>query len=161
MQLSSAAGKCPAPGQAIYSASKHALNGYFHTLRSEVLFLQVNCLVRSNTCDLRFSFFSLIISMQHVIESKVAPVFVSAWMCAFCSSLLFPSNIWASTFLNWFTTWVMLLEYLDLYLTMSHLSSLPPQVVWISFMPCLFYGFFLGSSVTSLFICTSYDFSWL
>ncbi|XP_008800597.1 dehydrogenase/reductase SDR family member 7 isoform X2 [Phoenix dactylifera] len=33
--LSSAAGKCPAPGQAIYSASKHALNGYFHTLRSE------------------------------------------------------------------------------------------------------------------------------
>lgn len=36
-QMSSAAGKCPAPGQAIYSASKHALNGYFHTLRSEVL----------------------------------------------------------------------------------------------------------------------------
>lgn len=34
--LSSAAGKCPAPGQAMYSASKHALNGYFHTLRSEL-----------------------------------------------------------------------------------------------------------------------------
>ncbi|KAJ6842869.1 dehydrogenase/reductase SDR family member 7 [Iris pallida] len=34
--MSSAAGKCPAPGQAIYSASKHALNGYFHTLRSEL-----------------------------------------------------------------------------------------------------------------------------
>ncbi|KAF3341536.1 dehydrogenase/reductase SDR family member 7 isoform X1 [Carex littledalei] len=33
--ISSAAGKTPAPGQAIYSASKHALNGYFHTLRSE------------------------------------------------------------------------------------------------------------------------------
>ncbi|KAG0451509.1 hypothetical protein HPP92_026202 [Vanilla planifolia] len=29
--MSSAAGKCPAPGQAIYAASKHALNGYFHT----------------------------------------------------------------------------------------------------------------------------------
>ncbi|XP_010930261.1 uncharacterized protein [Elaeis guineensis] len=36
LQMSSAAGKCPAPGQAIYSASKHALNGYFHTLRSEL-----------------------------------------------------------------------------------------------------------------------------
>lgn len=34
--MSSAAGKTPAPGQAAYSASKHALNGYFHTLRSEV-----------------------------------------------------------------------------------------------------------------------------
>ncbi|KAH7543490.1 hypothetical protein FEM48_Zijuj02G0189600 [Ziziphus jujuba var. spinosa] len=34
--MSSAAGKTPAPGQAIYSASKHALNGYFHTLRSEL-----------------------------------------------------------------------------------------------------------------------------
>lgn len=34
--MSSAAGKCPAPGQAMYSASKHALNGYFHTLRSEL-----------------------------------------------------------------------------------------------------------------------------
>lgn len=36
VQMSSAAGKTPAPGQAVYSASKHALNGYFHTLRSEV-----------------------------------------------------------------------------------------------------------------------------
>ncbi|ONK57855.1 uncharacterized protein A4U43_C09F4900 [Asparagus officinalis] len=34
--MSSAAGKCPAPGQAGYSASKFALNGYFHTLRSEL-----------------------------------------------------------------------------------------------------------------------------
>ncbi|KAI3948380.1 hypothetical protein MKW92_044253 [Papaver armeniacum] len=34
--MSSAAGKTPAPGQAIYSASKYALNGYFHTLRSEL-----------------------------------------------------------------------------------------------------------------------------
>ncbi|KAL5567065.1 hypothetical protein UlMin_030229 [Ulmus minor] len=34
--MSSAAGKTPAPGQAIYSASKHALNGYFHSLRSEL-----------------------------------------------------------------------------------------------------------------------------
>uniref|UniRef100_A0A0D6R7P8 Ketoreductase domain-containing protein n=1 Tax=Araucaria cunninghamii TaxID=56994 RepID=A0A0D6R7P8_ARACU len=34
--MSSAAGKTPAPGQAIYSASKHAVNGYFHTLRSEL-----------------------------------------------------------------------------------------------------------------------------
>lgn len=34
--MSSAAGKTPAPGQAIYSASKFALNGYFHTLRSEL-----------------------------------------------------------------------------------------------------------------------------
>ncbi|EOA29513.1 hypothetical protein CARUB_v10014155mg [Capsella rubella] len=33
--ISSAAGKVPSPGQAIYSASKHALNGYFHSLRSE------------------------------------------------------------------------------------------------------------------------------
>jgi hypothetical protein len=38
MQMSSAAGKTPAPGQAVYSASKYALNGYFHTLRSEVCF---------------------------------------------------------------------------------------------------------------------------
>lgn len=36
MQMSSAAGKVPAPGQAVYSASKFALNGYFHSLRSEV-----------------------------------------------------------------------------------------------------------------------------
>ncbi|XP_057977404.1 uncharacterized protein LOC131164315 [Malania oleifera] len=34
--MSSTAGKTPAPGQAVYSASKHALNGYFHTLRSEL-----------------------------------------------------------------------------------------------------------------------------
>ncbi|XP_058094246.1 uncharacterized protein LOC131240175 isoform X4 [Magnolia sinica] len=33
--MSSAAGKTPAPGQAVYSASKYAINGYFHTLRSE------------------------------------------------------------------------------------------------------------------------------
>ncbi|CAN1186965.1 Dehydrogenase/reductase SDR family member 7 [Linum perenne] len=35
-QMSSAAGKTPAPGQAVYSASKFALNGYFHSLRSEL-----------------------------------------------------------------------------------------------------------------------------
>ncbi|MBA0662310.1 hypothetical protein Goklo_006459 [Gossypium klotzschianum] len=35
VQMSSAAGKTPAPGQAVYSASKYALNGYFHSLRSE------------------------------------------------------------------------------------------------------------------------------
>ncbi|GLJ30249.1 hypothetical protein SUGI_0598380 [Cryptomeria japonica] len=34
--MSSAAGKTPAPGQAVYAASKHAVNGYFHTLRSEL-----------------------------------------------------------------------------------------------------------------------------
>ncbi|XP_008800554.1 dehydrogenase/reductase SDR family member 7-like [Phoenix dactylifera] len=34
--MNSAAGKCPAPGQAAYSASKFALNGYFHTLSSEL-----------------------------------------------------------------------------------------------------------------------------
>ncbi|KAH9300879.1 hypothetical protein KI387_012462, partial [Taxus chinensis] len=34
--MSSTAGKTPAPGQAIYAASKHAVNGYFHTLRSEL-----------------------------------------------------------------------------------------------------------------------------
>lgn len=34
--MSSAAGKVPAPSQAVYSASKFALNGYFHTLRSEL-----------------------------------------------------------------------------------------------------------------------------
>ncbi|XP_047091837.1 dehydrogenase/reductase SDR family member 7-like isoform X2 [Lolium rigidum] len=33
--MSSAAGKVPSPGQALYSASKHALNGYFASLRSE------------------------------------------------------------------------------------------------------------------------------
>ncbi|KAF2555762.1 hypothetical protein F2Q68_00018389 [Brassica cretica] len=33
--ISSAAGKVPSPGQAIYAASKHALQGYFHSLRSE------------------------------------------------------------------------------------------------------------------------------
>lgn len=38
LQMSSAAGKTPAPGQAVYSASKYALNGYFHTLRSEVFY---------------------------------------------------------------------------------------------------------------------------
>ncbi|EOY09703.1 NAD(P)-binding Rossmann-fold superfamily protein [Theobroma cacao] len=36
VNMSSAAGKTPAPGQAVYSASKYALNGYFHTLRSEL-----------------------------------------------------------------------------------------------------------------------------
>ncbi|KAJ8747911.1 hypothetical protein K2173_012801 [Erythroxylum novogranatense] len=34
--MSSAAGKVPSPGQAVYSASKFALNGYFHSLRSEL-----------------------------------------------------------------------------------------------------------------------------
>ncbi|KAL6660614.1 hypothetical protein ACP70R_000003 [Stipagrostis hirtigluma subsp. patula] len=34
--MSSAAGKVPSPGQAVYSASKHALNGYFASLRSEL-----------------------------------------------------------------------------------------------------------------------------
>ncbi|KAJ8420820.1 hypothetical protein Cgig2_022636 [Carnegiea gigantea] len=34
--MSSAAGKVPAPGQAVYSASKFSLNGYFHSLRSEL-----------------------------------------------------------------------------------------------------------------------------
>ncbi|KAL2941469.1 Dehydrogenase/reductase SDR family member 7 [Bienertia sinuspersici] len=34
--MSSAAGKTPAPGQAVYCASKFALNGYFHCLRSEL-----------------------------------------------------------------------------------------------------------------------------
>ncbi|XP_010463788.1 PREDICTED: dehydrogenase/reductase SDR family member 7 isoform X2 [Camelina sativa] len=33
--ISSAAGKVSSSGQAIYSASKHALHGYFHSLRSE------------------------------------------------------------------------------------------------------------------------------
>lgn len=36
LQMSSAAGKIPAPGRAVYSASKFALNCYFHSLRSEV-----------------------------------------------------------------------------------------------------------------------------
>ncbi|XP_043711687.1 dehydrogenase/reductase SDR family member 7 [Telopea speciosissima] len=35
--MSSAAGKVPTPGQAVYSASKHALHGYFHSFRSELL----------------------------------------------------------------------------------------------------------------------------
>ncbi|XP_071711347.1 uncharacterized protein [Rutidosis leptorrhynchoides] len=34
--MSSAAGKTPAPGQSVYSASKFALNGSFHSLRSEL-----------------------------------------------------------------------------------------------------------------------------
>jgi dehydrogenase/reductase SDR family protein 7 len=34
--VSSVAGKVPAPGQSLYAATKHAVNGYFHTLRSEV-----------------------------------------------------------------------------------------------------------------------------
>ncbi|CAI0438962.1 unnamed protein product [Linum tenue] len=34
--MSSAAGKTPAPSQAVYSATKFALNGYFHSLRSEL-----------------------------------------------------------------------------------------------------------------------------
>ena len=34
--MSSTAGKTPAPGQAVYAATKFALGGYFHTLRSEV-----------------------------------------------------------------------------------------------------------------------------
>ncbi|KAG5013982.1 hypothetical protein JHK86_026243 [Glycine max] len=36
LKMSSAAAKAPAPGQAVYSASKYAVNGYFHTLRSEL-----------------------------------------------------------------------------------------------------------------------------
>lgn len=34
--VSSAAGKVPSPTQGVYSATKHAVNGYFHTLRSEL-----------------------------------------------------------------------------------------------------------------------------
>lgn len=34
--VSSAAGKVPSPAQTIYSASKHAVNGYFHSLRAEL-----------------------------------------------------------------------------------------------------------------------------
>jgi hypothetical protein len=41
LQMSSAAGKVPSPGQALYSASKHALNGYFSSLRSEVEYYAV------------------------------------------------------------------------------------------------------------------------
>jgi NADP-dependent 3-hydroxy acid dehydrogenase YdfG len=36
IQVSSVAGKLPAPGQSLYAATKHAVNGFFHTLRSEV-----------------------------------------------------------------------------------------------------------------------------
>nr|XP_024367032.1 dehydrogenase/reductase SDR family member 7-like isoform X2 [Physcomitrium patens] len=35
--VSSVAGKIPSPGQTVYCASKHALNGYFNSLRAEVL----------------------------------------------------------------------------------------------------------------------------
>jgi dehydrogenase/reductase SDR family protein 7 len=35
--VSSSAAKLPSPGQSVYSASKHAVNGYFNSLRSEVL----------------------------------------------------------------------------------------------------------------------------
>jgi amino acid permease len=36
LQMSSAVGKVPSPSQSIYSTSKHALNGYFGSLRSKV-----------------------------------------------------------------------------------------------------------------------------
>ncbi|KAK4787836.1 hypothetical protein SAY86_011669 [Trapa natans] len=36
VMMSSAAGKTPAPGQAVDSASKFALNGYFHSIPSEL-----------------------------------------------------------------------------------------------------------------------------
>jgi dehydrogenase/reductase SDR family protein 7 len=35
--VSSSAAKLPSPGQSVYSTSKHAVNGYFNLLRSEVL----------------------------------------------------------------------------------------------------------------------------
>lgn len=35
--VSSSAARLPSPGQTVYSASKHAVNGYFNSLRSEVL----------------------------------------------------------------------------------------------------------------------------
>ncbi|MCO5551145.1 hypothetical protein L7F22_004642 [Adiantum nelumboides] len=35
--VSSAAGKLPSPAQTIYAASKHAVNGYFHSLRAELV----------------------------------------------------------------------------------------------------------------------------
>uniref|UniRef100_M4ET66 Ketoreductase domain-containing protein n=1 Tax=Brassica campestris TaxID=3711 RepID=M4ET66_BRACM len=41
--ISSAVGKVPSPGQAIYAASKHALQGYFHTLRSEMRVSSERC----------------------------------------------------------------------------------------------------------------------
>ncbi|KAH7414625.1 hypothetical protein KP509_14G002200 [Ceratopteris richardii] len=34
--VSSVAGKIPSPAQTVYSASKHAVNGYFHSLRAEL-----------------------------------------------------------------------------------------------------------------------------
>ncbi|KAM0940102.1 putative sulfoacetaldehyde reductase [Dioscorea sansibarensis] len=43
--IGSTAGKCPAPGQSVYSASKFALNGYFHTLRSELIQKGINVTV--------------------------------------------------------------------------------------------------------------------
>lgn len=43
--MSSAAGKSPAPGQGVYSATKYALNGYFHTLRSELCRKGINVTV--------------------------------------------------------------------------------------------------------------------
>ncbi|XP_047316111.1 dehydrogenase/reductase SDR family member 7 [Impatiens glandulifera] len=43
--MSSAAGKTPAPGQAVYSASKFAMNGYFHSLRSELSVKGINVTV--------------------------------------------------------------------------------------------------------------------
>ncbi|KAL2330154.1 hypothetical protein Fmac_017735 [Flemingia macrophylla] len=51
--MSSAAGKTPAPGQAVYSASKHALNGYFHTLRSEVTVVCPGPIATSNNAGSR------------------------------------------------------------------------------------------------------------
>ncbi|KAJ6975255.1 dehydrogenase/reductase SDR family member 7 isoform X1 [Populus alba x Populus x berolinensis] len=45
--MSSAAGKTPTPGQAIYSASKFALNGYFHSLRSEFVPIETKWGIRS------------------------------------------------------------------------------------------------------------------
>ncbi|XP_039125725.1 dehydrogenase/reductase SDR family member 7-like [Dioscorea cayenensis subsp. rotundata] len=43
--IGSTAGKCPAPSQSVYSASKFALNGYFHTLRSELIQKGINVTV--------------------------------------------------------------------------------------------------------------------
>ncbi|XP_039126489.1 dehydrogenase/reductase SDR family member 7-like [Dioscorea cayenensis subsp. rotundata] len=43
--MSSTAGKCPVPGQTVGSASKFALNGYFHTLRSELIQKGINVTV--------------------------------------------------------------------------------------------------------------------
>ncbi|CAM6033981.1 unnamed protein product [Sphagnum compactum] len=85
--VSSVAGIVPAPGQSLYAATKHAVNGYFHTLRSEVnqqgIKVTVVCPGPTNTSTLASPNPELISATRcaELILKAAAHGMREAWIC--------------------------------------------------------------------------------